>query len=205
MHTAPGAHISVDGRTFFWAVHPVCARFFNEILWLYYRGVHGQAAGCTLYEPVRPDGAHNKTLISNTGRAALSNTLLVIVGETKVVEVGLHLTSCTKFLSLRGRILFFGNECFVVQTHVCRLEVIILDKEGNTKTTREFYRPDASLPTFLTDWLSCDTSDHETLRSEYRFTSLIIPWSVIRGVHYTYGTYWGVRRSRSDDLRCKER
>ena len=58
VHTAPGAHISVDGRTF--------AHFFNEILWLYTRGVHGQAAGCTFYEHVRPDGAQNKTLISNT-------------------------------------------------------------------------------------------------------------------------------------------
>ena len=67
VHTAPCAHISVDGRTFFRAVRPVRARFFNEILWLYTRGVHGQAAGCTFYEPVRPDGAQNKTLISNTG------------------------------------------------------------------------------------------------------------------------------------------
>ena len=40
---------------------------FNELLLLYTRGVHGQAAGCTLYEPVRQDGAQNKTLISNTG------------------------------------------------------------------------------------------------------------------------------------------
>ena len=44
VHTAPGAHISVDGRTIFWTVRPVCARFFNE-LWLYIRGVHGQAPG----------------------------------------------------------------------------------------------------------------------------------------------------------------
>ena len=66
VRTAPGAHISVDGRTFFRAVRPVCARFFSESLWLYTRGVHGQAAGCTLYEPVRPDGAQNKSLISNT-------------------------------------------------------------------------------------------------------------------------------------------
>ena len=44
--------------------------FFNELLWLYTRGVHGQAAGCTFYEPVRSDGAQNKTLISNTARAS---------------------------------------------------------------------------------------------------------------------------------------
>ena len=44
----------------------MCARFYNEFLWLYIRGVHGQAAGCMLYEPVHPDGAQNKTLISNT-------------------------------------------------------------------------------------------------------------------------------------------
>ena len=42
--------VSVDGRTFFRAVRPVCARFFSESLWLYTRGVHGQAAGCTLYD-----------------------------------------------------------------------------------------------------------------------------------------------------------
>ena len=66
VRTAPGAHIYVDGRTIFWTVRPVCARFFNELLWLYTRGVHGQAAGCTFYEPVRPDGAQNNTLISNT-------------------------------------------------------------------------------------------------------------------------------------------
>ena len=68
VRTAPGAHISVDGRTIFWTVRPVCARFFNELLWLYTRGVHGQAARCTFYEPVRPDGAQNNTLISNTER-----------------------------------------------------------------------------------------------------------------------------------------
>ena len=65
---APSAHISVDGGTFFCAVPPVCARFFNLLLWLNTRGVHEQAAGCTFYETVRPDGAQNKTLISNTER-----------------------------------------------------------------------------------------------------------------------------------------
>ena len=45
----------------------MCARIFNLLLWLNTRGVHEQAAGCTFYEPVRPDGAQNKTLISNTG------------------------------------------------------------------------------------------------------------------------------------------
>ena len=44
----------------------MCARFFNDLLLLYIRGVHGQAAGRTFYEPVRPDGAQNKRLISNT-------------------------------------------------------------------------------------------------------------------------------------------
>ena len=44
----------------------MCAHFFNGILWPYTRGVHGQTAGCTFYEPVHPDGAQNKTLISNT-------------------------------------------------------------------------------------------------------------------------------------------
>ena len=67
VRTAPGAPISVDGRTFFRAVRPVCACFFSKSVWLYTRGVHGQAAGCTFYEPVRPDGAQNKSLISNTG------------------------------------------------------------------------------------------------------------------------------------------
>ena len=46
---APGAHISVGVRTFFWIVRPVCARFFNDLLLLYIRGVHGQAAGRTFY------------------------------------------------------------------------------------------------------------------------------------------------------------
>ena len=44
----------------------MCACFFNSLLWLNTRGVHEQAAGCTLYEPVCLDGAQNKTLISNT-------------------------------------------------------------------------------------------------------------------------------------------
>ena len=48
----------------------MCARFFNLLLWLNTRGVHEQAAGCTFYEHVRPDGAQNKTLISNTDRPA---------------------------------------------------------------------------------------------------------------------------------------
>ena len=40
--------------------------FFNDLLLLYTREVHGQDAGHTFYEPVRPDGAQNKTLILNT-------------------------------------------------------------------------------------------------------------------------------------------
>ena len=47
-------------------MRPVCAHFFNDLVLLYIRRVHGRAAGRTFYEPVRPDGAHNKTLISNT-------------------------------------------------------------------------------------------------------------------------------------------
>ena len=53
---APDAHISVVGCT-----------FFNELLWLYTRGVHGEGVGRTFYEPVHSDRAHNQTLISNTG------------------------------------------------------------------------------------------------------------------------------------------
>ena len=44
----------------------MCARFFSDLLLLYIRGVHGQAAGRTFYEPMHPDGAQNITLISNT-------------------------------------------------------------------------------------------------------------------------------------------
>ena len=47
------------------------APLISNTVWLYTRGVHGQAAGCTLYEPVRPDGAQNKTLISNTDGISL--------------------------------------------------------------------------------------------------------------------------------------
>ena len=46
----PGAHISVDGRTVFLVVRPVCARFFNDLLLLHIRGVPGQATGRTFYE-----------------------------------------------------------------------------------------------------------------------------------------------------------
>ena len=78
VRTAPGAHISVDGRTFFCTVRPVCAR-----------GVHGQAAGCTFYEPVRPDGAQNKTLISNT------DLLMVISFQENMYMCGFFF--CRKF------------------------------------------------------------------------------------------------------------
>ena len=66
VHSSPGAHISVDGCTFFLAVRPVYACFFNDLLLLHIRGVHGQAAGHMFYEPVHLDGAENKRLISNT-------------------------------------------------------------------------------------------------------------------------------------------
>ena len=64
----------------------MCARFFNEFEWLYTRGVHGQAAGCTLYEPVRPDGAQNKTLISNTvcGGSLMSGQLFRTFSKVKL-------------------------------------------------------------------------------------------------------------------------
>ena len=68
----------------------MCAHFFNELLWLYTRGVHGQAAGCTLYEPVRPDGAQNKSLISNTvyvpivDRASHILSLMTLLGARAV-------------------------------------------------------------------------------------------------------------------------
>ena len=50
-------------------MRPVCARFFNDLLLLHIRGVHGQAVGRTFYEHVRPDGAQNIRLISNTDKA----------------------------------------------------------------------------------------------------------------------------------------
>ena len=53
-------------------MRPVCARFFSDVLLLYIRGVHGQAAGCTFYEPMHSDGAQNITLISNTGGSYMS-------------------------------------------------------------------------------------------------------------------------------------
>ena len=71
VHPAPGAHISADGRTFCGRVCPACARFFNELLWLYIRVVHGKTAGCTFYEPVHPGGVQNKSLISNTAVGTL--------------------------------------------------------------------------------------------------------------------------------------
>ena len=47
-------------------MRPVYACFFNDLLLLHIRGVHGQAAGHMFYEPVHLDGAQNKRLISNT-------------------------------------------------------------------------------------------------------------------------------------------
>ena len=43
----------------------MCTFFQLYLLLLHIRGVHGLAAGRTFYEPVRPDGAQNETLISN--------------------------------------------------------------------------------------------------------------------------------------------
>ena len=62
-------------------MRPVCARFFNDLSLLYIRGVHGQAAGRTFYEPVRLDGAQNKTLISNTAtfRQCITVTVYILV------------------------------------------------------------------------------------------------------------------------------
>ena len=43
--------------------------------------MHGQAAGCTFYEPMRPDGAQNNTLISNTVKGQVSYTVAERIGD----------------------------------------------------------------------------------------------------------------------------
>ena len=66
VHTAPDAHISEAGRTFFGRVRPMCAHFFTQFSLQYTRGVHRKIPGRTVSICVHPRGAQNKTLISNT-------------------------------------------------------------------------------------------------------------------------------------------
>ena len=66
VHSAPGAHISAAGRTFFGRVRPMCAHFFTQFSLQYTRGVHREIPGRTVSICLHPRGAQNKTLISNT-------------------------------------------------------------------------------------------------------------------------------------------
>ena len=66
VHSAPNAHISEAGRTFFGRVRPMCAHFFTQLSLQYTRGVHRKIPGRTVSICVHPRGAQNKTLISNT-------------------------------------------------------------------------------------------------------------------------------------------
>ena len=67
VHSAPGAHISAAGRTFFGHVRPMCAHFFTQFSLQYTRGVHRKIPGRTVLIWMHPRGAQNKTLVSNTG------------------------------------------------------------------------------------------------------------------------------------------
>ena len=72
VHSAPGAHISAAGRTFFGRVRPMCAHFFTRFSFQYTRGVHRKIFGRTISICVHPSGAQNKALISNTDLLCLS-------------------------------------------------------------------------------------------------------------------------------------
>ena len=72
---------------------PLCARFFNLLLWLNTRGAHEQASGCTFYEPVRPDGAQNKTLISNTVCYLTLSFHIFFTSFDAPVPISMHLGS----------------------------------------------------------------------------------------------------------------
>ena len=67
VHPVPGVHISAAGCTIFGGVHPVCARFFENLSLLHIRRVHRENPECTVLGEMHPVGAHNKTLISDTG------------------------------------------------------------------------------------------------------------------------------------------
>ena len=69
VHSAPGAHISAAGRTFFGRVRPMCAHIFIQFSLLHTRGVHRKIPGRTVLICVHPRGAQNKTLFSNTACA----------------------------------------------------------------------------------------------------------------------------------------
>ena len=65
--------------------------------------------GARFYEPVRPDGAQNKTLISNTDRQTLSNWILMmkVAGDVTVPKTP-NLSRTPTFAFTSGQ--FFRTE-----------------------------------------------------------------------------------------------
>ena len=66
VHSAPGAHISAAGRTFFRRVCPMYSHLYTQFSLQYTRGVHGKIPGGTVSICVHPWSAHKKNLILNT-------------------------------------------------------------------------------------------------------------------------------------------